>query len=46
MLERRVGKGTSYTRHVILPVFARYFGAVNTTANDVTVDREHGLNVV
>jgi hypothetical protein len=46
MLERRVGNGTSYMRHGILPVFARYFGAVSTTANDVTVDREHGPNVV
>ena len=46
MLERRVGNWTSYTRHGYLPVFARYFGAVSTTANDVPVDREHRPSVV
>ena len=46
MLERRVGIGTSYPRHGILPVFATYFGAVNTTANDVPAEREHRPSVV
>jgi len=46
MLERRVGNGTSYTRHGILFVFARYFGAVGKTANDVSADREHRPSVV
>jgi len=46
MLERRAGNGTSYTLHGILSVFARYFGAVSTTANDVSGDREHRPSVV
>jgi len=46
LLERRVGNGTSCKRHGILPVFARYFGAVNTAANDVPVDREYRPSVV
>jgi hypothetical protein len=46
LLERRVGNWTTYTRHGILPVFARYFGAVSTTANDVPVDREDRPSVV
>jgi hypothetical protein len=46
MLETRVGSGTSHKRHVILPVFARYFNAVSIMANDIPVDREHGPSVV
>jgi hypothetical protein len=46
LLERRIGNGTSYTRHGILPVLARYFGVVNTMANDVPVNREHRPSVV
>jgi hypothetical protein len=46
MLEIRVVSGTSYTRHVVFPVFAGYFCTVSKTVYDVPVDTEHRPSVV